>query len=171
MEEAQSIIEEAGPNPNETISSIAPHEAISTLERWRVGILRQGFRLRALDGYVNGEHALAIIAPDLQREIKKIIGSKSERASRLYQIGAATFFLQLFPTDDKDERTLDLISAMSGGRDGQFDLQTAEREINDFKLSLEEFRSIVQRLLRDEEILKFSDLARKEIAQQFMMES
>ena len=171
VDEAQSLIEEAGPNPKQTISSLDQHEAISTLGRWDISILRQGYRLRALDGYLVGEHALSVIAPDLQQKIKKIIGSKSKHVSRLYEFGARTFFLQIFPVNDRDEQTLDLISVMSGGRDSLFDLKKAEQEINDFKSSLEDFRSIVQRLLSDEEILKFSNLARKEIGRQFMMEA
>jgi hypothetical protein len=156
VDEGEQLIEEAGSDPVAKIRAMQGNEAITTLARWDFVLRRQGMRLYALKGYVFG-------APQLQDSLKKVIGYKMQRAVTLHGIGSTLFLRYMFPIEDTNEERARLVALMVGARSkGTLDLKKVRREIASLRGSLDEYRSVVQRLVTDEELLQFSSRARDE---------
>ena len=161
VEEGKQLIDEAGPDPVQRIKSMDEISAASTLNRWEVILLRQSRRLRALQGLVIGQNHLAVIDPDTQTRIKEIVGYKLERTNCLHSIGAALFFRFVFPIASSVENRANYVSVMVGSQSELLDLGRIQQEMCDLSESLDDFRVVVERLLSDDEIMRFSDEARK----------
>lgn len=161
VEEGKQLIDEAGPDPVHRIKSMDEISAASTLNRWELILLRQSCRLRTLQGLVMGQNHLAVIDPDTQTRIKEIVGSKLERTNCLYRIGAELFFHFVFPIANSVEDRASNVSVMVGSQSELLDLGRIQHEIGDLSKSLDDFRVVVERLLSDDEITRFSDEARK----------
>ena len=108
-----------------------------------------------------GQNHLAVIDPDTQARIKKIVGSKLERTISLYSIGASLFFRFTFPIANSVEDRAGYVPVMFGSQSELLDVEKIEQEIGDLRESLDSFRVVVERLLSDDEITKFSDEARE----------
>ena len=89
------------------------------------------------------------------------MGSKLERTNCLHRIGAALFFRFMFPIANSVEDRANYVSVMVGSQSELLDLEKIQQEIGDLSESLDDFRVVVERLLSDDEILRFSDEARK----------
>ena len=161
VEEGKQLIDETGPDPIRRIKSMDEVSAASTLNRWDVILSRQSRRLRALQELVIGQNHLAVIDPDTQTRITEIVGYKLERTNCLHGIGAALFFRFMLPIANSVEDRASYVSVMVGSQSELLDLGRIEQEIGDLSESLDDFRVVVERLLSDDEITRFSDAARK----------
>lgn len=160
-DEGKQLIEEAGPDPIRHIKSMDEALATSTLEQWEVILLQQCRRLDALQKLVIGQNHLAVIDPDTQAKIKEVVGYKLERANSLHGIGAALVGRFMFPVANSAEDRARYVSVMFGSRSELLDVGRIEQEISDLRDSLGNFRTVVERLLSVDEIVRFADKARK----------
>ena len=161
VEEGKLLIDEAGPDPIRRIKSMNETLAASTLKQWEVILCRQSRRLGALQEFVVGQNHLAVIDPDTQERIKKIVGYKLERTNSLRHIGAALFFRFNLPIANSTEDRAGYVSVMVGSQSESLEIEKIEQEIRDLRKSLDSFRIVVERLLSNDEITKFSDEARE----------
>jgi hypothetical protein len=162
VDDGEKLIIEAGSDPVGKINEMEPTEAIETLKRWDLLLRKQGIRLYNLQGYIFGQHHLAVINPKLQDKISEVIGYKMDRAVTLHGIGAGLFFRNMFPIRESNEEKVRLVALMVGAEeDGTMDLVKINTEVAALQQSLDEYRSIVERLVKDEELLSLSKTARE----------
>lgn len=162
VDEGETLIADAGPDPIAKINAMEASEVLSTLERWDAIIRRQGSRLYMLQGYIFGQDHLAVINPALQDQIGEVIGYKMDRAVTLHGIGAALFFRNIFPVAHTDEEKARYVSFMAGAEHDTLDMAKVKSEIVDLRKALDQYRSVVERLVSDEELLRLSRRARRE---------
>lgn len=162
VDEGETLIADAGPDPIAKINAMEASEALSTLERWDAIIRRQGSRLYMLQGYIYGQDHLAVINPALQDQISDVIGYKMDRAVTLHGIGAALFFRNIFPVANTDEEKARYVSVMAGAEHDTLDMAKVKSEIVGLREALDQYRSVVERLVSDEELLRLSRRARQE---------
>ena len=157
----EKLVKEAEPNPVQTIAAMDPATALDTLERWDAALRMQGIRLYQLQGLLLGQDHIAVLNPDLQSKLSKVVGYKLDRACTLHGIGAALFFKNMFPRSETEEEKARYISLMAGEEEDNLDMDRIRREIKELKSSLDDYRAVVDRLVSDEEILRLSTRARE----------
>jgi len=161
VDEGEALIEEAGRDPVGKIAGMEEWQARSALEKWDKVIKRQGLRLRALQGYVSGQHHLTIINPALQEKIEEVIGYKMERATSLHGIGAGLFFRNMFPMELTDKERAGYVLAMAGVEEDTLDPDKIRAEIEGLRASLDEYRRMIEGSVSSEELLTWSRQARR----------
>jgi hypothetical protein len=162
VEDGEYLVAAAQPNPVATIAKMEPNVALETMEQWDKLIRRQGIRLSQLQSAFLGQHHIAIINPGLQERITEIIGDKMDRTVTLHGIGAALFFKNMFPVANTVEEKARYISVMAGEEGDALDMSRITAEIEGLRQSLNDYRIVVERMVTDDELLKFSERARRE---------
>jgi len=163
VEDGEKLIAEAGNDPIARIKAMDAGERKKTLEEWYFTLRKQGIRLSNLQGYIFGQDHLAIINPELQDKLKRIIGYKMDNKVTLHGIGSNLFFIKLFPINYSEEEKAGLVSMMAGARENELlDLDKIAFEVSALRKSLDEYRAIVERLVSDKELLVLSKRARQE---------
>lgn len=162
IEDGEYLVSEAQPNPVETISKMAPTLALETMERWDTLIRYQGIRLSQLQSAFLSQHHIAVINPELQDRITEVIGYKLDRTVTLHGIGAALYFKNMFPVADTAEEKARYISVMAGEEGDALNMPRITAEIESLREALNDYRAVVERMVSDQEILKFSERARRE---------
>lgn len=160
VDEGEKLILEAEPNPVDKISSMDPEKALYTIERWDSVIRKQGIRLYQLQGAIFGQDHLAVINPELQDRISKVVGYKMSRTVTLHGIGSTLFFKNMFPFDNTKEEKARYISLMAGEANDSLNMPRIKEEISSLRESLENYRTVVERLVTDSEIIQLSRQAR-----------
>lgn len=160
VDDGESLIAEAQPNPISTISKMPPEEALSTLTRWDKVIRHQGIRLAYLENAFLGQHHLAVINPELEERIKALIGYKLDRTVTLHNIGATLYFKNIFPKIETAEEKARYVSIMAGELGDALDMSRITTEIKEFREALNNYRTIVERMVSNEELLVLSERAR-----------
>ena len=162
VDDGEELVREVGTDPVELIKRMEPTEAIATLERWDYVLRKQGLRLYWLQGYIFGQDHLAVINPKLQERISKVIGGKMGRTVTLYSIGAGLYFRNLFPIRETDKEKAELVALMAGAKkDGILNLEKIDAELAALRVSLDEYRAVVECLVASEELLALSTQARE----------
>ncbi|HEX8042818.1 hypothetical protein [Candidatus Deferrimicrobium sp.] len=162
VDDGEKLLEIAGIDPTSKIRDMESGEAVKTIEEWDAILRRQGHRLYVLQGLIFGQDHIAVINPDLQCKIGTIVGYKMDRAVTLHGIGAALFFRNMFPQQETQEDKARLISMMLGAEDnGALNLEASAVEIGALRRALDEYRSVVERFVSNEEILLLSEKARQ----------
>jgi len=162
VDDGERLIKEAGTDPVGKINSMEPAEAIATLTRCDLILRKQGRRLYDLQGYIFGQDHLAVINPNLQDQISKVIGYKMDRAVTLHGIGAGLFFRNMFPIGETNEEKARLVALMAGAENDLLDLEKITAEVATLREALEEYRLVVERIVTSEELLSLSGKARQE---------
>ncbi|MFI5331223.1 MAG: hypothetical protein ACHQ2F_09370 [Desulfobaccales bacterium] len=158
VEDGEKLITEAGSDPIAKIKAMDTTEARRTLEIWVSTLKKQGIRLRTLQGFIFDQNHLAIINPKLQDEISEIIKYKMDRTVTLHLIGAGLFFLNMFPIEYSDEEKAGLVTLMAGAEENEIlDLDKISSEIAGLRNSLDEYRTVVERLVSNDELLILSN--------------
>jgi len=163
VEDGEKLITEAGRDPIAKIKAMEATEARRTLEIWVSTLKNQGIRLRTLQGFIFGQNHLAIINPKLQEQISEIIGYKMDRTATLHGIGAGLFFMNMLPIEYSDEEKAGLVTIMAGAEENELlDLDKIASEVAALRNSLDKYRTVVERLVSNEELLILSNRARRE---------
>lgn len=163
VDDGEKLIIEGGRDPVEKIKAMGVNEARITLENWVTTLKKQGIRLNILQGFIFGQNHLSIINPNLQKQISKIIGYKMNRTTTLHAIGASFFFANIFPITYNDEEKASLVKLMAGAKQNDLlDLDKIFYEVAALKNSLDEYRTVVGRLVSNEELIILSNRARQE---------
>lgn len=160
VDEGAGLIEEAGADPIGKIGQMDEWTAASTLDRWDAILNRQIRRLRLLQGAILGQYHIAVINPSLQDKIDEVIGSKMERANSLHGIGATLVFRFLFDVASSNEERARYVTVMAGAEDNLLDMDKVGSEISELRQSLDQYRSVIERFLSNDEIVRFSRQAR-----------
>ncbi|EMF7564980.1 hypothetical protein V4F78_004483 [Serratia marcescens] len=163
VEDGEALVNEAQPNPVETIINQSPEMAIKTLTRWDEVIIKQGRRLSQLQSAFLGQHHLEVINPSLQESIIKVIGYKFDRTLSLHGIGAALFFRGIFPITNTAEEKARYVSLMAGQEGDVLNMPKITEEIEALKHALNDYRDVVERMVSNEELLRLSQQARIDI--------
>ena len=162
-DEGEELLAVAGNDPISKIRAMAPDEAVKAGADWDAILRRQGRRLYAVESLVFGQDHLAVIKPDLQREIGAIVGHKMDRAVTLHRIGAVLFFRNMFPQRESAEDKARVVSLMLGAeQDGALDVEQSAAEIAALRRALDEYRSVVERFVSNDELLLLSERARQD---------
>ena len=163
VDDGEKLLKVAGKDPTSKIRDMEPDEVAKTVAEWDAILRGQGFRLYALQGLFFGQDHIAVVNPDLQREIKAIVGYKLDRAASLHGIGAAFFFRNMFPfQQETPEDKARLVSLMLGAENnGVLNVEESAAEIAALRRSLDEYRAVVERFVSNEEILLHSENARQ----------
>ena len=162
IEEAKQLVHEAGSNPIRTIKDMVASDAESTLQRWETILDRQTRRLFTLQDYIFGQHHLTVINPEVQNKMKELVGNKLSRTTSLHGIGAALYFRQIFKRANSVEDLVPYVILSIGSESEYLDIEKTKHEISELETSLSQFRSVVERLLSDDEITRLADEARKD---------
>ena len=163
VEDGEKLIAEAGSDPIGKIKAMDAYKARETLERWVCTLKKQGIRLYNLQGFIFGQNHLAVINPNLQEQIKEVIGYKMDQAVTLHGIGASLVFMNMFQIEYSDEEKAGLVTFMAGVEENKLlDLNKISADVAALRNSLDEYRAVVQRLVSDEELLILSNRARQE---------
>jgi len=160
VDDGESLITEAQPNPVSTISKMPADEALNTLTRWDELIRQQGRRLFYLQNAFLGQHHLVVINPELKKQIDELIGYKLDRTVTLHSIGATLYFKNIFPKTETAEEKARYISVMAGELGDALNMSRITAEIKGLREALNNYRAIVERMVSDEEILVLSERAR-----------
>jgi hypothetical protein len=162
VDEGEELVEEAGSNPVAKINAMPGDEAISTLTRWDLILHKQGRRLYELQGYIYGEHHLAVINPRLQDKLSKVIGDKMQRTVTLHGIGATLFLRNMFPIENTNNEKARLVALMAGVEsEDALDIQKVHRDIAELRNSLDEYSAVVHQLVSREELFELTTKARE----------
>ena len=162
VDDGEKLVSESQPNPVERISHMEPDLALATIERWDAIIRRQGIRLYGLQGAILDQDHIAVINPDLQARISEVIGYKMDRTVTLHGIGAALYFKNLFPLANTNEEKAKYISLMAGEEGDSLNMPRIRSEIESLRVSLDEYRDVVERMVSNAELLQLSKRARQE---------
>jgi hypothetical protein len=163
VENGEKLITEAGRDPIAKIKAMEVTEARRTLEIWVSTLKKQGIRLRTLQGFIFGQNHLAIINPKLQEKISEIIGYKMDRTATLHGIGADLFFMNVLPVKSSDEEKAGLVTLMAGAKENELlELDNIASEVATLRISLDKYRTVVERLVSNEELLIISNRDRRE---------
>jgi len=162
VDDGEKLVSESQPNPVERISQMEPDLALATIGRWDATIRRQGIRLYRLQGAILDQEHIAIINPDLQARISEVIGSKMERTVTLHGIGAALYFKNLLPFANTNEEKAKYISLMAGEEGDSLNMPRIRSEIESLRVSLDQYRDVVERMVSNAELLQLSKRARQE---------
>lgn len=162
VDEGEALVNEALPNPVEVISSMEPESALATVEQWDAVIRRQGSRLYQLREALFGQHHLAVINPELQERLGKVVGHKMDRAVTLHGIGAALFFKNLAPIGDTVQEKARYVSVMAGEEGDALHIGRIEEELSNLRESLDLYRAFIERMMSIEEVLQLSKQARED---------
>jgi hypothetical protein len=162
-DEGEELLGLATHDPLSKIRAMQPDDVVKAGAEWDAKLRRQGHRLYALQGLVFGQDHLAVINPDLQRDIGTIVGYKMDRAVTLHRIGAVLFFRNMFPQHESAEDKARVVSLMLGAQeDGALDVGQSAAEIDALRRALEEYRTVVERFVSNEELLLLSERARQD---------
>jgi len=162
VDDGERLISEAQPNPVEKISGMEPQLALATIERWDRMIRKQGIRLYQLQGALLGQDHITVINPVLQEQLVEVVGCKMHRAVTLHGIGAALYFKAIFPVADTHEEKARYISVMAGEEESALNMTRIYDEIENLRESLDQYRSIIERMVSNAELLQLSRRARRE---------
>jgi hypothetical protein len=162
IEEGESLINDAGPDPIAKITEMEASLALTTMKQWDSVIRRQGMRLYTLQQYILGQHHLSVINPVLLDKIREVIGYKLDRAVTLHGIGAALFFKNTFPLEESHEEKAKYIALMAGEEADTLNMPRINTEIANLRGALEQYRIVVERLVTSAELLHLSQRARQE---------
>jgi hypothetical protein len=162
VDDGEMLVSEAQPNPVERIAQMAPEAALATIEKWDAAIRKQGIRLYQLQGALLGQNHIAVINPELQKQVTEVIGYKMDRTVTLHGIGAALFFKNMFPVANTSEEKARYISTMAGEENDSLNMPRICAEIQSLRESLDQYRGVVERMVTDAELLQFSQRARQE---------
>lgn len=161
VDEGEQLVLDAGADPIRKASEQSADEAIETLTQWDLVIRNQGFRLYELQGYVFGADHLAVIDPALQDRISEVVGSKMQRVTSLHGIGAALFFRNMFPIANTNEERARYVAVMAGSKGDLLNMERVASEISSLKSALDEYRTVIDKLMSQEEVLALSSVARR----------
>lgn len=161
VDEGEKLVLDAGADPIRKISEQPADEAIETLTRWDLVIRNQGFRLHELQRHVFGADHLAVIDPALQKQISEVVGSKIQRITSLHGIGAALFFRNMFPIANTNEERARYVAVMAGSKGDLINMERVSKEISLLKSTLDEYRTVIDKLMSQEEVIALSSIARR----------
>ena len=161
LDDGAALILEAGHCPVTTLHSMSAEEASTAITRWDRVLRMQGNRLYMLKDYLLGQDHLAVIAPDVQAEVAKAVGSKFDSVTTLEGIGASLVFYIMFPIAETPEEKADYIVTMAGSRKDIINIPKIKREVKALGKSLDSYRRVIEKLVSNEEIVKRSRRARE----------
>ena len=160
-DDGSALILEAGSDPVAKVTALDADIAGYTIERWDATLRKQGQRLHILGGYIFNQDHLAVVAPDVQEQINRAIGSKFDRVTTLQGIGAALVFNVMFPIAETPAEKATLVVVMAGERKNAIDMRRIKREVKALSAALTRYRAVIESLVTKEEIVKLSKQARK----------
>ena len=115
-----------------------------------------------LEGMLYGQSQLAVINPEVEAALNKVIGYKMNRTVTLHGIGASLFLRCMLPLEETEQQKAELIAFMAGEKGHKaINLGRIRAEVEDLRNALESYRQTVQQLASSAEILKLSAKARK----------
>lgn len=142
---------------------LTKEHAREKIEEWNYIVNKQTIRLNVLGEKLLAQDALSIIDPNLQKQIKDIVGDKFENANCLQNIVAVLFFKMMFGKSREEEELVDILNLIYQA-DGQniIDISANSKQLEKLKAALESYRLVCLRLITESEILILSKKARKE---------
>ena len=161
LDEGAALVSEAGADPVATLKSMSADKAGATIERWDHILRKQGIRLNRLRDYFLSQDHLTVVAPDLQAQVVKAVGSKVSRVTTIFGIGASLFFYSKFPLAVTPDEKAQYVLVMAGTSRAVINMPKIKREIATLAESLRKYRTVIDRLLTNEEIVKLSKRARE----------
>jgi len=162
VDDGEVLLVEAQPNPVEKLRQMEPEAALALIERWDSIIRKQGIRLYKLQNGLLTQQHIAVINPTLQNQLIQVVGSKFDRTLTLHSIGAALFFKNMLPIANTSEEKARYISIMAGEEGNNLNMERINTEILNLRKSLDQYRSVVERMVTNSELLQFSERARRE---------
>ena len=162
VDDGEALIVEAGSNPTAKLAALPPAAASEMAASWDRTLRLQAMRLRALQGMLSAQDALAVINPELQTKIDKAVGYKMNRAVTLHGIGSALVIRCMFPLNESPAKMASLVATMAGERRDKINLDRIRREVADLRASLDEYREHIKALATNNEIVKLSKKARRD---------
>ena len=164
VDDGQAMLMEAGTDPLEALQVMKPDRKCATLERWTATITKQGRRLLMLNSLIFDQPHLTVLDPALQDKISEIIGYKMDSVVTLHGIGAALFFRVSLGFGKEVEEECSYVRLLAGVDESTniINVPKLTGEIAAFRESLDAYRSVVERLVPDADVLKLSRRAREE---------
>ena len=162
-EDGIKLLESVDHDPVQYIKSLDDDAAKIHSDIWDRVLRRQSFRLWSIQDNIGTQSYLAVINPDLVKEISKVIGNKMDTVVTLHGIGAALFFRNVFSVDTSPESTATLVvEVLTKQESGVVDIQSILNELNSLKAGLDQFRELIDSVMDKKEIMALSAKARKE---------
>lgn len=161
--DGQKLLELASPSPAEAIKSLTPEALELRLQTWDIALRRQAARLYKLNDFIANRSDLTLINSRAQRQIKVIIGSKLDRISNLFELGAGLFFRTQLPIDESPETLAELVTrTLQLDITQAFDPQAIQSELRKLSETVDEYRKFIISSMSNEDIRLLSSRAQKE---------
>jgi hypothetical protein len=160
VDEGESVVHDAAPNPVELIASLGSAEAALKLREWDLVLRRQAFRLYRVSENVFDQDFIEVASPDLRHRLEDVIGSKFNRANSLHGIGAALVFRDMFPLQLSDEDKARYISTMAGEEGDLLHMDKIRDEISALRGAMEAYSQAIMGLAASDEVFRLSEHAR-----------
>lgn len=163
VDEGLKLLSDAGSDPLEKLKAMDDPLRNGTLRSWNAALGRQTWRLDKLRDMILGQDHLTVIDPALQRRISQIVGSKMDGVINLQTIGAQLFFSNMFQSRKTSEAMARDVTMMAGQPGDTLSLVKAESEISELREALNDYRCVTRDLVSNDELLRLSRQARREI--------
>jgi len=156
------LLESVDSDPVNYIKTLGDESLKAYLNVWDQVLRRQGIRLYNTQEFITSQSYLAIINPSAVENISKVIGYKMDRLVTLHGLGAGLFFRNVFPIEETPETLASLVLQVLTKQDtGLVDKVVVQRELDDLKNSLDDFRAMIEASMENKEILELSKEARE----------
>lgn len=161
--DGEQLLKLATPNPAEQIKALSSEALELRLQTWDTALRRQGARLYQLNGFIANRSDLTLLNLKAQRQIKVIIGSKLDRVSNLFELGAGLFFRTKLPISESPETVAELVTrTLQIDTTRAFDLLAIQSELRELDEAVEEYKKFIISSLSTEDIRLLSPKAQKE---------
>ena len=161
-EDGLKLLQSVDHNSVQYIKLLDADTAISHSDIWDHILRRQGIRLYLIQNNINEQSYLAVINPDLVKEISKVIGYKLDRVITLHGIGSALYMRNLFPVAADPESIASLVvQILTKQESGVVDNKSVMNELSELKAGLDQYRELIDSAMDKTEIMTLSKKARE----------
>jgi len=162
-EDGHKLLEMVDRNPMEFIRSLNKEDIGAYISVWDKVLRKQGMRLYTVQQYLSDQSYLFVLNPDAVRSIKDVIGYKMNSVVSLHEIGANLTLRNAFRFEESPETIAGLVNkVLTKNSEGVIDKNFVQGELDQVKVALDEFRSLIDSTMSKEEMLKLSSKARSE---------
>ena len=161
-EDGIELLKSVDHDPVQYIKSLDDDAAIMHTDDWDRILRRQGVRLFLIRENLTAQSYLAVINPDLVKEISRVIGNKMDRVITPHGIGAGLCFRNLFRSEESPESIASLVvQVFTKQESGIVDNESILNELNSLKAGLDQFRELIDSAMDKKEIMALSEKARE----------
>lgn len=147
----------------EHVKGLSEEVLEAKLKIWDSVLRRQSARLYEIQSYILSNSYIAVINPDDQKSIDKVIGYKMDRLVTLHGLGAGLFFRSILLIEESPEDIASLVlQVLTKQESGVIDHESVKNKLELLYIGLSEFRKVINEFAEKNEIIALAEKAIKE---------